>query len=102
MEDILLALSSAKETQLMLFSLHFFFVLVSLKHVSDMSCWAVQVCFSAKRHVKNNFGGCFLCRRHPFDGNALSPSGVTKPLGCVTNSNHMTAEDMHQNSEGKN
>jgi hypothetical protein len=27
---------------------------------------------------------------------------VTKPLGCVTNSNHMTAEDMHQNSGGKN
>jgi len=80
----------------------FFFMLVSLKHLSDMSCWAVQVCFSAKRHVKNNFRGCFLCRRQPFDGNALSPSGVTKPLGCVTNSNHMTAEDMHQNSEGKN
>jgi hypothetical protein len=84
------------------FHFTFFFVLVSLKHLSDMSCWAVQVCFSAKRHVKNNFRGCFLCRRQPFDGNALSPSGVTKPLGCVTNSNHMTAEDMHQNSEGKN
>lgn len=41
------------------------------------------------------YGAVFLCRRHPFDGDALSPYGVT-------NSNHMTAEYMHQNLEGKN